>query len=158
MLWGCSTWLMVIRSARSKAYPKPYFIATCMTSNGSWWGQHMIWRFVVNSHQLMSCFCVPLIFAISMQTLQQWVPMNWLQSLGSLIISSNAPDLGRLSFDLRCMPSLVVLGALSLLFLYFQRQFWMRKYITSSAFRRIRSTVTIIFVILSLLACLYTVL
>jgi hypothetical protein len=43
-------------------------------------------------------------------------------------------------------------------FLYFQRQFWMRKYITSSAFRRIRSTVTIIFVILSLLACLYTVL
>jgi len=44
------------------------------------------------------------------------------------------------------------------LILRLERQFWMRKYITSSAFKRIRSAFTIVFVILSLLVCLYAAL
>ena len=58
-----------------------------------------------------------------------------------------------------CVLSVPAEAALLLKFdLCFQGQFWMRKYVTSKAFKCMRSVCVMVAIILLLLACLYAVL
>jgi hypothetical protein len=95
----------------------------------------------------------------STRMLRPSVQKNWMRFRPYPLISVNVLVRG-LSFCVwRCVLAAVVFRALShVISVVLQRQFWMRKYITSSAFKRIRSVVVIASVILSLLVCLYTVL